>query len=58
MIFSSRKEAFVWKWWLNTTEPVVARRLEVEYGDVQFNNGKSYIERLGGSKPVGILKIS
>ncbi len=51
MTSNSRKEAFVWIWLQNTTEPVVAGRLETENGNVQFNYGKSYLERIGGSNP-------
>ncbi len=51
MTSSSGKEAFVWIWLPNATEPVVAGRLEAENGSVQFNYGKSYLERTGGSNP-------
>ena len=51
MISSGRKEAFVWIWLPNATEPVVAGRLEADNGNVQFNYGKSYLERIGGSNP-------
>ena len=51
MTSSSPKEAFVWIWLPNATEPVVAGRLEADNGNVQFNYGKSYLERIGGSKP-------
>ena len=45
------KEAFVWIWLPNTTEPVVAGRLEADNGNVRFNYGKSYLERIGDSNP-------
>ena len=51
MTSSSGKEAFVWIWLPNAAEPVVAGRLEADNGDVRFNYGKSYLERIGGSNP-------
>ncbi len=51
MTSSSSKEAFVWIWLPNATEPVVAGRLESDNGNVQFNYGRSYLERIGGSRP-------
>ena len=51
MTSSSGKEAFVWIWLPNATEPVVAGRLEAENGNVHFNYGKSYLERIGSSNP-------
>ena len=41
------KEAFVWIWLADETEPVVAGRLEADNGNVLFNYGKSYLERIG-----------
>ena len=35
----------------NATEPVVAGRLEADNGNVLFNYGKSYLERIGSSNP-------
>ncbi len=52
MISSSGKEAFVWIWLPDTTEPVVAGRLEADDGNVWFNYGRSYLERIGDSDPV------
>ena len=46
------KQAFVWIWLPNETQPVVAGRLEAENGNVLFNYGKSYLERVNDSKPV------
>lgn len=41
------KEAYVWVWLPEATEPVVAGKLEADdQGHVQFNYGKSYLERL------------
>ena len=36
------KEAYVWIWLPDETEPVVAGRLEADNGNVLFNYGKSY----------------
>lgn len=47
MTSSTDKEAFVWIWLPETTEPVVAGKIEVDDRDnVQFNYGKSYLERV------------
>jgi serine/threonine-protein kinase HipA len=51
MISKTEKEAFVWIWLPDETEPVVAGRLEVENGNILFNYGKSYMDRMGDSKP-------
>ena len=51
MISETRKEAFVWIWLPGETEPVVAGRLEAYNGVIQFNYGKSYLDRIGGNKP-------
>ena len=42
MISKTEKEAFVWIWLPDETEPVVAGRLEADYGNILFNYGKSY----------------
>jgi serine/threonine-protein kinase HipA len=42
MTFKAEREAFVWIWLPNETEPVVAGRLEVDNGNILFNYGKSY----------------
>ena len=47
---STEREAFVWIWLPDETEPVVAGRLEAENGNILFNYGKSYLERIGDSK--------
>lgn len=44
-------EAFVWIWLPEETEPVVAGRLEADDGIIFFNYGKSYLDRIGDSKP-------
>ena len=51
MISRNNREAFVWIWLANESEPVVAGRLEADNGNVWFNYGKSYLERVGSSKP-------
>ena len=43
------KEAFVWIWLPDQTEPVVAGRLEADNGQVLFNYGRSYLERINDS---------
>ena len=46
------KEAFVWIWLPETTEPVVAGKLGADdQGNVQFNYGKSYLERINAKPP-------
>lgn len=44
------KEAYVWIWLPEETEPVVAGKLEVDGDNIQFNYGKSYLERMYDSK--------
>ena len=52
MISSARyKEAYVWIWLPGETEPVVAGRLEADNGQILFNYGRSYLERVNDSKP-------
>ncbi len=51
MTSKTEKEAFVWIWLPGETEPVVAGRLEADNGNVLFNYGKSYLDRIGDSKP-------
>ena len=51
MTSKTEKEAFVWIWLPDETEPVVAGRLEAENGNILFNYGKSYLDRTGDSKP-------
>ena len=45
------KEAFVWIWLPDQTEPVVAGRLEADNDQVLFNYGRSYLERINDSIP-------
>ncbi|MDD4915693.1 MAG: HipA domain-containing protein [Methylococcales bacterium] len=40
------REAFVWIWLPGKTEPVVAGKLETYNGNILFNYGKSYLERV------------
>ena len=51
MISSNDKEAYVWIWLPDETEPVVAGRLEADNGNILFNYGKSYLERARDKKP-------
>ena len=51
MTSSSDKEAFVWIWLPDETGPVVAGRLEADNGNVLFNYGKSYLERVEDRPP-------
>lgn len=51
MTSNGDKEAFVWIWLSDQTEPVVAGRLEADNGNVLFNYGKSYLQRSGDQKP-------
>lgn len=44
-------EAFVWIWLPGETDPVVAGRLETDNGNLLFNYGKSYLERLNDTQP-------
>ncbi len=46
-----RREAFVWIWLPEETQPVVAGRLEEDNGNLLFNYGKSYLERSNDTKP-------
>ena len=50
MTSKKEKEAFVWIWLPGETEPVVAGRLEADKGNILFNYGKSYLDRIGDSK--------
>ena len=45
------KEAFVWIWLPDQTEPVVAGRLEADNDHILFNYGRSYLERINDSMP-------
>lgn len=51
MTSTADNEAFVWIWLPEETGPVVAGRLEADNGNVLFNYGKSYLERVRDSKP-------
>ena len=51
MISKTEKEAFVWIWLPDATEPIVAGRLEADNGNVLFNYGRSYLDRTTDSKP-------
>jgi len=45
------REAYVWIWLPGETEPVVAGKLEAENGNILFNYGKSYLERVKDTHP-------
>jgi serine/threonine-protein kinase HipA len=46
------KEAYVWVWLPEATAPVVAGKLEADdQGNIQFNYGKSYLERVKDIPP-------
>lgn len=45
------REAYVWIWLPGKTETVVAGKLEAENGNLQFNYGKSYLERVNDTHP-------
>ena len=51
MTSKTEKEAFVWIWLPGETEPVIAGRLEADNGNILFNYGKSYLDRIGDNKP-------
>jgi serine/threonine-protein kinase HipA len=52
MTFDERsKEAFVWIWLPGEAEPVVAGKLEADNGNILFNYGKSYLERIHDKVP-------
>ena len=51
MTSNSDTEAFVWIWLPEETEPIVAGRLEADNGNILFNYGKSYLERIADNKP-------
>lgn len=51
MTSSNTKEAFVWIWLPEQAEPVVAGRLEADNGNVLFNYGQSYLERIRDKTP-------
>ena len=51
MSSNHNKEAYVWIWLPEETEPVVAGRLEADNGDILFNYGKSYLERTRDKNP-------
>ena len=48
------KEAYVWIWLPNETEPVVAGKLEADNDMLLFNYGKSYLERINDTNKPAI----
>jgi serine/threonine-protein kinase HipA len=51
MTSEKEKQAYVWIWLPDKTEPVVAGRLETDNGNIFFNYGKSYLDRIRDSNP-------
>ena len=56
MTSKREKEAFVWIWLPDETAPVVAGRLEADNGNVLFNYGKSYLERIDGQPSIPVYE--
>ena len=56
MISERYKEAFVWIWLPNETQPVVAGRLEADDDNIRFNYGKSYLERASDGHAISIYE--
>jgi len=51
MSSNKESEAFVWIWLPDEVQPVVAGKLEADNGNIRFNYGKSYLERIHDTKP-------
>ena len=47
----SYTEAYVWIWLPKETTPVIAGKLETDNGEILFNYGKSYLDRINDAKP-------
>jgi serine/threonine-protein kinase HipA len=52
MTSKSDKEAYVWIWLPNETQPIIAGRLEADNNTIIFNYGKSYLERINDNRAV------
>lgn len=52
MTSRTEKEAFVWIWLPDEIQPIVAGRLDADNGNVLFNYGRSYLERINDRKMV------
>jgi serine/threonine-protein kinase HipA len=52
MTSKSDKEAYVWIWLPNETQPLIAGRLEADNNTIIFNYGKSYLERINDNRAV------
>lgn len=48
------KEAYIWIWLSNETEPVVAGKIEADGDKLRFNYGKSYLERINDTNKPAI----
>ena len=46
------KEAFVWTWLPEETQPIVAGRLAPDGDNLIFNYGKSYLESVKDAVPI------
>ncbi|MFZ2171641.1 MAG: type II toxin-antitoxin system HipA family toxin [Methylococcaceae bacterium] len=51
MSSNKESEAFVWIWLPGEVQPIVAGKLEADDGNIRFNYGKSYLERIHDTKP-------
>ena len=51
MTSKGSREAFVWIWLPGEMEPIVAGKLESDNGNIFFNYGKSYLERIHDTIP-------
>jgi serine/threonine-protein kinase HipA len=51
MTSKQAREAFVWLWLPGETQPVVAGKLETDNGNMRFNYGKSYLDRIHEKNP-------
>jgi serine/threonine-protein kinase HipA len=51
MISKSQQQAFVWMWLPDETAPVVAGRLVACNGNLLFNYGKGYLDRVRDNQP-------
>ena len=52
MISNVRREAFVWIWLPGEIDPTVAGRLITRKGNLLFNYGKGYLDRIRDNQPI------
>lgn len=50
-LMTEATEAYVWIWLPGEASPVVAGRLAFQSGSAVFNDGRSYLARMGASVP-------